>query len=85
MPIRINGTETISPSKDWKTITLKDGSEVKFDDNYYVKYQENVILNIEKFRRAELILNFYDFSTILKVVPFPTSDSAILISPLWYS
>ena len=40
MPIRINGTETISPSKDWKTITLKDGSEVKFDDNYYVKYKK---------------------------------------------
>jgi len=40
MPIRINGTETISPSKDWKTVTLKDGSEVKFDDNYYVKYKK---------------------------------------------
>jgi aminopeptidase N len=40
LPIRINGTETISPSKEWKTITLKDSSEVKFDENYYVKYQK---------------------------------------------
>lgn len=40
LPIRINGTETISPSKDWKTTTLKDSSEVKFDENYYVKYQK---------------------------------------------
>ena len=40
MPIRINETVTISPSKDWKTVTLKDDSEVKFDDNYYVKYQK---------------------------------------------
>jgi hypothetical protein len=28
MPIRINGTETISPSKIGKQFTLKDGSEV---------------------------------------------------------
>lgn len=40
MPIRINDTETIFPSKDWKTVGLKDNSEVKFDDNYYVKYQK---------------------------------------------
>ena len=38
LPIRINGNQVISPTKEWQTITLKTDAPVVFDDNYFVNY-----------------------------------------------
>jgi hypothetical protein len=37
LPIRIENT-TLTPTKDWQTIKLKDKKDVKFNDNYFVEF-----------------------------------------------
>lgn len=42
LPMRINsGSQTISPSDEWQTITLNSFNPVSFDPNYYINYRKN--------------------------------------------
>ncbi|QOW09244.1 M1 family metallopeptidase [Kaistella flava (ex Peng et al. 2021)] len=40
LPIRINGTQEISPTYKWQTVKLSSSAPVKFDENYYIYYSE---------------------------------------------
>ena len=40
LPIRINKTQTITPSSEWKVVQLKNDSPVVFDPNYYIEYKK---------------------------------------------
>ncbi len=40
LPLRINGNQTIFPTENWQTITLKTTDKVTLDKNFYVKYRE---------------------------------------------
>ncbi|MEZ7927849.1 MAG: M1 family peptidase, partial [Cloacibacterium sp.] len=42
LPIRIENT-TLTPTKDWQIIKLKDKKDIKFNDNYYVNYERTGI------------------------------------------
>lgn len=41
MPIRIDNSLSISPTQEWKTLELNGYKELKFNDNYYVKFEKN--------------------------------------------
>lgn len=42
LPMRINGgSQTITPSDEWQTITLNSFNTVSFDPNYYINYRKN--------------------------------------------
>ncbi|MBP7173932.1 MAG: M1 family metallopeptidase [Cloacibacterium sp.] len=39
LPVRLQShAQSISPTKNWQTITLKDDKEVVFDENYYIDF-----------------------------------------------
>ncbi len=41
LPLRLKShTQTIRPTKNWQTVTLKDEKAVVFDDNYYIDFIE---------------------------------------------
>lgn len=40
LPVRINGSKTISPSAEWQTVQLAGSEKVKTDPNYYIQYLE---------------------------------------------
>lgn len=42
LPVRINGSQTISPTKDWQTIQLQSSEPVNWDKNYYINYKQNL-------------------------------------------
>ncbi|KIA86108.1 M1 family metallopeptidase [Kaistella jeonii] len=39
LPIRINGTQKISPTEKWQTVKLNSSKPVQFDENYYINYK----------------------------------------------
>ncbi|CAH0173867.1 M1 family metallopeptidase [Chryseobacterium sp. Bi04] len=39
LPIRIDGDQTITPTEDWQTVTLKKNTPVEFNKNYYINYK----------------------------------------------
>ncbi|MFP3595094.1 M1 family metallopeptidase [Chryseobacterium sp. SIMBA_029] len=38
LPIRIDGEQTINPTESWQTVSLKKGTPVQFNPNYYINY-----------------------------------------------
>ena len=39
LPLRLKTKEIIDPKTTWQTIKLKGENPVEFDENYYIKYQ----------------------------------------------
>ena len=39
LPIRINGTQKISPTEKWQTVKLSSDNPIQFDDNYFINYE----------------------------------------------
>ncbi|WP_300687335.1 M1 family metallopeptidase [Chryseobacterium sp.] len=39
LPVIINGDQTITPTDQWQTVTLKKNSPVEFNPNYYINYK----------------------------------------------
>ncbi len=40
LPVRVNGSQTISPSDQWQRVQLKKNTPVEFDDSYYIRYKK---------------------------------------------
>lgn len=40
LPITINTNESISPTENWQTITLKDSNPIEFNPNYYIQFEK---------------------------------------------
>ncbi|SEG41399.1 Peptidase family M1 [Halpernia humi] len=42
LPMRLNGgSQTITPTDNWQSLTLNSSTDVSFDPNYYILYQKN--------------------------------------------
>lgn len=40
LPVRVNGSQTISPSEQWQSVQLKKNTPVEFDEGYYIRYKK---------------------------------------------
>jgi len=38
LPIRIDDEQTINPTESWQTVSLKKGTPIEFNNNYYINY-----------------------------------------------
>lgn len=39
LPVIVNGNQTINPTENWQTVTLKKNTPVELNQNYYINYQ----------------------------------------------